>query len=139
MKRAKLPSHWLSVIVRPVMCWVDVRWRLFMTRKVWKSTCAGSRIYSDRVLIDKFLERAAEFDVDALADETACVMPASRNTSRKREFHRATPPACCPRFASTRAPETMRHYTRKLARALSVTGLMNIQFALQTIVCMCWK
>ncbi len=26
------------------------------------------------VLIDKFLERAAEFDVDALADETACVV-----------------------------------------------------------------
>ena len=27
--------------------------------------------------------------------------------------------------------ETMRHYTRKLAKALSVSGLMNIQFAIK--------
>ena len=35
------------------------------------------------VLIDKFLERAAEFDVDALADENTCVIAGDSGTHRR--------------------------------------------------------
>jgi carbamoyl-phosphate synthase large subunit len=35
--------------------------------------------------------------------------------------------------------ETMRHYTRMLAQALQVRGLLNIQFAIKDDRYTCWK
>ena len=84
------------------------------------------------VLIDKFLEQAAEFDVDALADETACVVAGIQEHIEEAGIHSGDSSCVLP---PVRIPEehleTMRHYTRKLASALSVKGLMNIQFAIK--------
>jgi carbamoyl-phosphate synthase large subunit len=84
------------------------------------------------VLIDKFLEQAAEFDVDALADETACVVAGIQEHIEEAGIHSGDSSCVLP---PVRIPEehleTMRHYTRKLASALSVNGLMNIQFAIK--------
>jgi carbamoyl-phosphate synthase large subunit len=84
------------------------------------------------VLIDKFLERAAEFDVDALADETACVIAGIQEHIEEAGIHSGDSSCVLPpvRIAEEHL-ETMRHYTRELARALSVRGLMNIQFAIK--------
>src|SRR6476660_199614 len=84
------------------------------------------------VLIDKFLEQAAEFDVDALADETACVVAGIQEHIEEAGIHSGDSSCVLPpvRIAEEHL-ETMRHYTRKLASALSVKGLMNIQFAIQ--------
>jgi carbamoyl-phosphate synthase large subunit len=84
------------------------------------------------VLIDKFLEQAAEFDVDALADETACVVAAIQEHIEEAGIHSGDSSCVLPpvRIAQEHV-ETMRHYTRKLATALSVKGLMNIQFAIK--------
>src|SRR5437763_2203112 len=84
------------------------------------------------VLIDKFLEQAAEFDVDALADETACVVAAIQEHLEEAGIHSGDSSCVLPpiRIAEEHV-ETMRHYTRKLAAALSVKGLMNIQFAIK--------
>ncbi len=84
------------------------------------------------VLIDKFLEQAAEFDVDALADETACVVAAIQEHIEEAGIHSGDSSCVLPpvRIAEEHV-ETMRHYTRKLAVALSVKGLMNIQFAIK--------
>ncbi|HZI49600.1 MAG TPA: carbamoyl-phosphate synthase large subunit, partial [Pyrinomonadaceae bacterium] len=84
------------------------------------------------VLIDKFLEQAAEFDVDALADETACVVAGIQEHIEEAGIHSGDSSCVLPpvRIAEEHL-ETMRHYARKLASALSVKGLMNIQFAIK--------
>jgi len=84
------------------------------------------------VLIDKFLEQAAEFDVDALADETACIVAGIQEHIEEAGIHSGDSSCVLPpvRIAEEHL-ETMRHYTRKLASALTVKGLMNIQFAIQ--------
>ena len=84
------------------------------------------------VLIDKFLEQAAEFDVDALADESACVIAGIQEHIEEAGIHSGDSSCVLPpvRIAEEHL-ETMRHYTRKLAMALSVKGLMNIQFAIK--------
>jgi len=84
------------------------------------------------VLIDKFLEQAAEFDVDALADESACVIAGIQEHIEEAGIHSGDSSCILPpvRIAPEHV-ETMRHYTRKLATALDVKGLMNIQFAIK--------
>jgi carbamoyl-phosphate synthase large subunit len=84
------------------------------------------------VLIDKFLEQAAEFDVDALADDSACVIAGIQEHIEEAGIHSGDSSCVLPpvRIAEEHL-ETMRHYTRKLATALSVKGLMNIQFAIK--------
>ncbi|HEY0348557.1 MAG TPA: carbamoyl-phosphate synthase large subunit [Pyrinomonadaceae bacterium] len=84
------------------------------------------------VLIDKFLEQAAEFDVDALADDSACVIAGIQEHIEEAGIHSGDSSCVLPpvRIAEEHL-ETMRHYTRRLAKALSVKGLMNIQFAIK--------
>ena len=84
------------------------------------------------VLIDKFLEQAAEFDVDALADETACVIAGIQEHIEEAGIHSGDSSCVLPPVRiDPEHLETMRHYTKKLAQALSVRGLMNIQFAIK--------
>src|SRR2546421_4618393 len=84
------------------------------------------------VLIDKFLERAAEFDVDALADEATCVIAAIQEHIEEAGIHSGDSSCVLPPVRiDPEHIETMRHYTRLLATALSVRGLMNIQFAIK--------
>src|SRR5713226_1395382 len=84
------------------------------------------------VLIDKFLEQAAEFDVDALADETACIIAGIQEHIEEAGIHSGDSSCVLPpvRIAEEHL-DTMRHYTRRLASALTVRGLMNIQFAIK--------
>src|SRR5688500_11066935 len=84
------------------------------------------------VLIDKFLEQAAEFDVDALADETAVVIAGIQEHIEEAGIHSGDSSCVLPPVRiDPEHLETMRHYTRKLAKALSVRGLMNIQYAIK--------
>jgi carbamoyl-phosphate synthase large subunit len=84
------------------------------------------------VLIDKFLEQAAEFDVDALADDSACVIAGIQEHIEEAGIHSGDSSCVLPPVRiNPEHLETMRHYTRKLAKALSVSGLMNIQFAIK--------
>jgi carbamoyl-phosphate synthase large subunit len=83
------------------------------------------------VLIDKFLEDAFEFDVDAVADATgAVVIGGIMEHIEEAGIHSGdsscvVPPFICPE----RHLQTIRDYTRRIARALKVVGLMNVQFA----------
>jgi carbamoyl-phosphate synthase large subunit len=84
------------------------------------------------VLIDKFLEQAAEFDVDALADDTACVIAGIQEHIEEAGIHSGDSSCVLPPVRiDPEHLDTMRHYTRRLAKALSVSGLMNIQFAIK--------
>ncbi|HXD34075.1 MAG TPA: carbamoyl-phosphate synthase large subunit [Pyrinomonadaceae bacterium] len=84
------------------------------------------------VLIDKFLEQAAEFDVDALADESTCVIAGIQEHIEEAGIHSGDSSCVLPPLRiDPDHIETMRHYTRRLADSLSVRGLMNIQFAIK--------
>ena len=84
------------------------------------------------ILIDKFLERAAEFDVDALSDEETCVVAGIQEHIEEAGIHSGDSSCVLPPVRiDPEHLETMRHYTRELARALVVRGLMNIQFAIK--------
>jgi len=84
------------------------------------------------VLIDKFLEQAAEFDVDALADDSACVIAGIQEHIEEAGIHSGDSSCVLPPLRiDPEHIETMRHYTRKMALALNVRGLMNVQFAIK--------
>jgi carbamoyl-phosphate synthase large subunit len=84
------------------------------------------------VLIDRFLEDAFEFDVDAVADGKDVVIAGIMHQIELAGIHSGDSAAVLP--AALIPPEyldTMRHYTHELARALKVVGLMNVQFAMK--------
>jgi carbamoyl-phosphate synthase large subunit len=84
------------------------------------------------ILIDKFLERAVEIDVDALADESAVVVAGIQEHIEEAGIHSGDSSSVMPpQKIAAEHLETICHYTRLLARALKVKGLMNVQFALQ--------
>jgi carbamoyl-phosphate synthase large subunit len=85
------------------------------------------------VLIDRFLEDAFEFDVDAVADaEGAVVIGGIMEHIEEAGIHSGDSSCVVPPFmVAERHVATMRDYTRRIARALKVVGLMNIQYAIK--------
>jgi carbamoyl-phosphate synthase large subunit len=83
------------------------------------------------ILIDKFLEDAIEVDVDALSDGEDVVIGGIMQHIEEAGIHSGDSSCVLP---AVDIPESqlnrMREYTFKLARALKVVGLMNIQFAI---------
>jgi carbamoyl-phosphate synthase large subunit len=83
------------------------------------------------VLIDHFLEDAIEVDVDALSDGEDVVIGGIMQHIEEAGIHSGDSSCVLP---AVDIPEhllqRMRDYTFKLARALKVIGLMNIQFAI---------
>jgi carbamoyl-phosphate synthase large subunit len=67
-----------------------------------------------------------------LADDTACVIAGIQEHIEEAGIHSGDSSCVLPPVRiDPEHLETMRHYTRKLAAALSVCGLMNIQFAIK--------
>jgi carbamoyl-phosphate synthase large subunit len=85
------------------------------------------------ILIDKFLEDATEIDVDALADATgAVVIGGIMEHIEQAGIHSGDSSCVIPPFKlSDSHVATIRDYTRRIARALNVVGLMNTQFAVK--------
>ncbi len=84
------------------------------------------------VLIDHFLEDAIECDVDALCDGDDVVIAGIMQHIEEAGIHSGDSSCVLPAVdLSEDVLETIREYTRKLAMALSVRGLVNIQFAIQ--------
>ncbi len=84
------------------------------------------------VLIDRFLEDAFEVDVDALADGERTVIAGIQEHIEEAGIHSGDSSSVLPPYMVK--PEhlnTMRKYTRQLAKTLDVRGLMNIQFAIK--------
>ena len=85
------------------------------------------------ILIDKFLENAIEVDVDALCDATGNVVIGGIMEHIEQAGIHSGDSACSIPFQSLpdSAVTTIRTWTEKLAQALNVVGLMNIQYAVQ--------
>ncbi len=84
------------------------------------------------VLIDHFLESAVEVDVDALSDgEDVCIAGIQEHIE-EAGVHSGDSSSVLPTYLiEPWHLDVMRQYTRQLARALRVVGLMNIQFAVK--------
>ena len=84
------------------------------------------------ILIDRFLEDAHEFDVDAVADPTAVVIGGIMQHIESAGVHSGDSACVLPPYQISDANlNELRSHTHALARALNVVGLMNIQFAIQ--------
>src|SRR5690349_10549909 len=83
------------------------------------------------VLIDHFLEDAIEVDVDALSDGEDVVIGGIMQHIEEAGIHSGDSSCVLPAVDIPQPLlERMRDYTFKLAKALKVVGLMNIQFAI---------
>ncbi|MDX2270757.1 MAG: carbamoyl-phosphate synthase large subunit [Cyanobacteriota bacterium] len=85
------------------------------------------------VLIDQFLEDATEVDVDAIADHTGAVtIGGIMEHIEQAGIHSGD--SACVLPSRTLSPEVLtvlREWTFKLARALKVVGLINVQYAVK--------
>ncbi len=83
------------------------------------------------ILIDHFLEDAIEVDVDALSDGEDVVIGGIMQHIEEAGIHSGDSSCVLPAVdIPQKLMDQMRDYTFKLARALKVVGLMNIQFAI---------
>ena len=84
------------------------------------------------ILIDKFLERAIEIDVDALADGETVVIAGIQEHIEEAGIHSGDSSSVLPpQKIAEEHIETIIHYTRILAESLKVVGLMNMQLAIK--------
>jgi carbamoyl-phosphate synthase large subunit len=83
------------------------------------------------ILIDKFLENAIEAEADAIADGTDAFVPAVMEHIELAGVHSGDSACVIPPISIPQKHiETIREYTRKIATAMNVVGLMNIQYAI---------
>jgi len=84
------------------------------------------------ILIDQFLENATEVDVDAVADGDDVVIAGIMEHIEEAGIHSGDSSCVMPPVSLKPAVlEQIRDYTQRLARALHVVGLMNVQYAIQ--------
>jgi carbamoyl-phosphate synthase large subunit len=84
------------------------------------------------VLVDHFLENAIEVDVDALCDSEDVIIAAIMQHIEEAGIHSGDSSCVLPAVSIRKETlEILRTYTRKLALALKVVGLVNLQFAIQ--------
>jgi carbamoyl-phosphate synthase large subunit len=84
------------------------------------------------VLVDHFLESAVEVDVDALCDSEDVMIAGIMQHIEEAGIHSGDSSCVLPAVSIRKETlETLRTYTRKLALALKVVGLVNLQFAIQ--------
>ncbi|MFQ5927209.1 MAG: carbamoyl-phosphate synthase large subunit, partial [Terriglobia bacterium] len=93
-------------------------------------TQAGEFVQTFPILLDQFLEDAVELDVDALADGETVYIGGIMEHIEKAGVHSGDSSCVLPAYQlAPRVLERIRDYTARLARALNVVGLMNVQFA----------
>jgi carbamoyl-phosphate synthase large subunit len=86
----------------------------------------------NNVLIDKFLERAKEAEIDAICDGEDVHIMGIMEHIEPAGIHSGDSSAVLPTYSlSVEAVAKMVEYTKKLAKALKIKGLINIQFAIK--------
>jgi carbamoyl-phosphate synthase large subunit len=84
------------------------------------------------VLVDRFLDDATEVDVDALADGTDVLIAGIMEHIEEAGVHSGDSSCVLPpQSLSDETLRTIEDYTVRLAKALRVIGLMNVQYAIQ--------
>ena len=93
-----------------------------------------SRTYPERmpILLDRFLNDAIEVDVDAVSDGKQVIIGGIMEHVEQAGVHSGDSACSLPPFSlSKEIQDELRRQTVAMAKALSVVGLMNVQFAIQ--------
>ncbi len=86
----------------------------------------------NKVLIDQFLERAKEAEIDAICDGEDVHIMGIMEHIEPAGIHSGDSSAVLPPYSLTQsAIDQMIEYARKIAFALKIKGLINIQFAIR--------
>ncbi|MBS1973501.1 MAG: carbamoyl-phosphate synthase large subunit [Bacteroidetes bacterium] len=89
-------------------------------------------IPGNKILIDHFLDRCQEAEVDAIFDGEEFHVMGVMEHIEPAGIHSGDSNAVLPAFNLTpMVVTTMEHYAEKIARALKIKGLINIQFAIK--------
>ena len=84
------------------------------------------------LLVDRFMEDAYEVDVDALADRERVVIGAIMQHIEEAGVHSGDSACILPPYkVSQYHLNIIREYTERLGMALSVKGILNVQFAIK--------
>ncbi len=84
------------------------------------------------VLVDRFLEDATEVDVDCISDGETTVIGAIMEHIEEAGIHSGDSACVIPPFSLTpEMQDRIREAAKKLAKALNVRGLMNMQLAVK--------
>ncbi len=87
---------------------------------------------SHPILIDRFLEDATEVDVDCISDGETTVIGAIMEHIEEAGIHSGDSACVIPPFSlSKEMQDRIRDAAKKLAKALNVRGLMNMQLAVK--------
>jgi carbamoyl-phosphate synthase large subunit len=86
----------------------------------------------NRVLIDHFLDRAGEAESDSISDGEDCHIIGLMEHIEPAGIHSGDSYAVLPPFSlSENVIRSMEEYSKRIAKALNVRGLLNIQFAIK--------
>lgn len=86
----------------------------------------------NRVLIDQFLDRAKEAEIDAICDGDEVHIMGIMEHIEPAGIHSGDSSAVLPTYSlSVEAVNKMVEYAEQLAKALNIRGLINIQFAIK--------
>ncbi|MEM2909748.1 MAG: carbamoyl-phosphate synthase large subunit [Nitrososphaerota archaeon] len=84
------------------------------------------------VLIDKFLEDAIEAEIDAISDGNDVYIGGIMEHIEEAGVHSGDAACVLPPYSLDKETiETMKDYTRRIAKELHVVGLINVQFAIK--------
>ena len=90
------------------------------------------KIPGNRILIDHFLDRAMEAETDCICDGEDVVLCGVMEHIEPAGIHSGDSNSVLPPFGlSPLVVLQMEEYTKKLAHALNIRGLMNVQFAIK--------
>ncbi|MGN6292170.1 MAG: carbamoyl-phosphate synthase large subunit [Chitinophagaceae bacterium] len=122
------------VLVRPSYVLGGQRMRIVINDEEVEKAVVSllKHIPGNKILIDHFLDRCQEAEVDAIFDgENFHVMGVMEHIE-PAGIHSGDSNAVLPAFnLSPMEVTTMEYYAEKIARALNIKGLINIQFAIK--------
>ena len=87
------------------------------------------------ILLDQYLNNAIEIDVDALCDsEGSVVIAGLMEHVEPAGIHSGDSACCLPSISLTKSTlDTVKNWTKLLAKRLNVVGLINLQFAVTNL------
>ena len=122
------------VLVRPSFVLGGRAMEVVYDRAGLESYMERHRSFSEErpLLVDKFLDSAIEVDVDAIADGENVVIGGIMEHIEEAGIHSGDSSCSLPPYTLTEGLiEEIAEKTRRLARALKVIGLMNVQWAVR--------
>ncbi|MBK6373207.1 MAG: carbamoyl-phosphate synthase large subunit [Saprospiraceae bacterium] len=122
------------VLVRPSYVLGGQRMKIVINDKELEQSVLNifKHMPDNKVLIDQFLERAKEAEIDAIFDGDDIHIMGIMEHIEPAGIHSGDSNALLPTYSlSDKALESMKEYAYQLAVALNIRGLINIQFAIK--------